>query len=141
MTDPTRDLAFLLTNFKHQTPGVAHAIGVSADGLLVASSSGLPRDRADQLAAVASGLSSLLRSAANLLEAGRVISNLTELDGGFLFSMAVSTGASLFVLAARNADIGTVAHEMTELINRVGTALTPTVRENYFAPMPVGGGA
>jgi uncharacterized protein len=137
MTAPT-DLAFLLNGFQRRTGGVAHAIGVSADGLLIASTSGLPRDRADQLAAVASGLSSLLRSAANLLEAGPVISNVTEVGDGFLFSMAVSTGASLFVLADRSADIGNVAHEMTDLINKVGPALTPATRSH---PLPVGGGA
>lgn len=128
MSEPSLDLAFLLNDFKRHTPGVAHAIGVSADGLLVAATDGLPRDRADQLAAVASGLSSLLRSTASLLEAGRIISNVTELDGGFLFSMVVSDGASMFVLAARDADIGTIAHDMTQLINRVGAALTPAAR-------------
>jgi predicted regulator of Ras-like GTPase activity (Roadblock/LC7/MglB family) len=135
------DLTFLLNAFKNNTPGVAHAVGVSADGLLIASTSGLPRDRADQLAAVASGLSSLLRTAANLLCAGQVSSNVTEVDSGFLFSMAVSTGASLFVLATREADIGHVAHEMADLINRVGAALTPTARDSIFTSTAVGGPA
>ena len=41
------------------TPGVAHAMVVSADGLPVAVSERLDRPRADQLAAIASGLASL----------------------------------------------------------------------------------
>jgi predicted regulator of Ras-like GTPase activity (Roadblock/LC7/MglB family) len=135
MTEPVPDLTFVLNGFKHRTPGVAHAIGVSADGLLIASSLGLSRDRADQLAAVASGLSSLLRSAANLLDAGPVVSNVTEVGSGFLFSMSVSQGASLFVLADRTADIGHVAHEMTDLINKVGSALTPTARDTTLTPI------
>jgi predicted regulator of Ras-like GTPase activity (Roadblock/LC7/MglB family) len=128
MTQVPEDLSFLLDDFRQRVEHVTHAIGVSADGLVVASTSGLPRDRADQLAAVAAGLTSLLKGASNLLDAGGVISNLTELGRGFLFSMAVSTGASLFVLASRECDIGTVSYEMSELINKVGPALTPDPR-------------
>ena len=51
----TQDLGWLLANFADRVPGVAHAVAVSADGLLLASSRDLPRDRADQLAAIASG--------------------------------------------------------------------------------------
>jgi uncharacterized protein len=54
-TQPSR-FGWLVTNFAERVPGVAHAIVVSADGLLLTSSDRLPRDRADQLAAVASGL-------------------------------------------------------------------------------------
>ena len=46
----TQDLGWLLANFADRVPGVAHAIAVSADGLLLAASRDLPRDRADQLA-------------------------------------------------------------------------------------------
>ena len=92
---------------------------------------------ADQLAAVAAGLVSLLAGAARLLEAGGVVSNLTELDGGFMFSMAVSSGASLLVLASRQCDIGTVSYEMTELINKVGPLLTPATRvDELTRPRP-----
>jgi anti-sigma regulatory factor (Ser/Thr protein kinase) len=41
---------WLLTNFVKHVPGVSHAVAVSSDGLLLTSSDGLPRDRADQLA-------------------------------------------------------------------------------------------
>jgi predicted regulator of Ras-like GTPase activity (Roadblock/LC7/MglB family) len=124
------DLDFLLNEFVERVPGVTHAVAVSADGLLIARSSRtLPRDEADRVAAVGSGLVSLLRSAAKHFQAGAVVSNLTELEGGFMFSMAVSSGASLLALAARNCDIGRVSHELTELINRVGPRLTPYSRD------------
>lgn len=58
------DVAWLVDGFTQRVPGVAHAAVVSADGLLMASSAGLPRDRADQLSAVASGLGSLTNGAA-----------------------------------------------------------------------------
>ena len=51
MTTP-QDLSWLLANFADRVPGVAHAVAVSADGLLLAASRDLPRDRADQLAAI-----------------------------------------------------------------------------------------
>ena len=62
-TQPSR-FGWLVTNFAERVPGVAHAIVVSADGLLLTSSDRLPRDRADQLAAVSSGLISLTQGAA-----------------------------------------------------------------------------
>jgi len=125
---PGTELDWLLNDFTGRVPEVTHAVAVSSDGLVVAATHALSTDRADQLAAVASGLVSLLAGAARLLEAGGVVSNLTELDGGFMFSMAVSSGASLLVLATRQCDIGRVSYEMTELINKVGPVLTPETR-------------
>jgi predicted regulator of Ras-like GTPase activity (Roadblock/LC7/MglB family) len=122
------DLSFLLNDFTDRVPEVTHAVAVASDGLLIARSRALPTDEADRVAAVASGLVSLLRSAASHFQAGSVVSNLTELQGGFMFSMSVSSGASLLVLAAQQCDIGRVSHELVDLINRVGPALTPRHR-------------
>ncbi|MET7392130.1 roadblock/LC7 domain-containing protein [Dactylosporangium sp. AC04546] len=127
MTDP-RDLGWLLDSFASRTPDVAHALAISTDGLVLAHTRALPRDRADQLAATGSGLVALLAGAARFFEAGSVISNVTQLDGGFMFCMAFSDGASLLVLASPNADVGKVSYEMTDLANRIGDALTPAVR-------------
>ncbi len=132
------ELDWLLGDFADRVPHVTHAVAVSSDGLrLAATESLLPAgsptaDRADQLAAVACGLVSLLAGAARLMGGGGVVSNLTELDAGFMFSMAVSSGASLLVLASRQCDIGTVSYEMTELINKVGPGLTPATRDDLL---------
>ncbi|MBW0009837.1 MAG: roadblock/LC7 domain-containing protein, partial [Pseudonocardiales bacterium] len=64
---------WLVDSFVQRVPGVAHAVVVSADGLLLVASSGLPRDRADQLSAVTSGLVSLSQGAARCFEAGGVV--------------------------------------------------------------------
>ncbi|MEJ3744670.1 roadblock/LC7 domain-containing protein [Actinomycetes bacterium KLBMP 9797] len=122
------DLGWLLDSFAQRAPDVAHAIAISSDGLMVAATRDLPPDRADQLAATGSGLVSLLRGAAAFFDAGVVISNVTQLEGGFMFSMAFSDGASLLVLATPTCDVGKVSYEMTELANRIGEALTPAVR-------------
>ncbi|WP_326551770.1 roadblock/LC7 domain-containing protein [Micromonospora sp. NBC_01813] len=127
MTSPN-DLSWLLQNFVSQTPEVSHALAISTDGLVLAHNYGLPRDRADQLAATGSGLIALLMGAARFFEAGTVISNVTQMDGGFMFCMSFSDGASLLVLASPICDVGQVSYEMTDLANRMGEALTPTVR-------------
>ncbi|MGH3761140.1 roadblock/LC7 domain-containing protein, partial [Actinophytocola sp.] len=76
MTTPSANqpgsFGWLITDFVRQVPGVAHAVVVSADGLLLAGSQGLPRDRAEQLSAVSSGLVSLTQGAARCFEAGGV---------------------------------------------------------------------
>jgi predicted regulator of Ras-like GTPase activity (Roadblock/LC7/MglB family) len=127
VTDPT-DLGWLLDSFADRTPDVSHALAISADGLVLAHSRGLPPDRADQLAATGSGLVALLAGAARFFDAGSVISNVTQMDGGFMFCMAFSDGASMLVLATPTADVGKVSYEMTELANRIGDALTPALR-------------
>jgi predicted regulator of Ras-like GTPase activity (Roadblock/LC7/MglB family) len=129
LTSSAQDLNWLITNFVERVPAVAHAIVVSADGLPVAFSDGFPADRADQLAAVTSGLSSLTQGAARVFEAGSVIQTVVEMEGGLLLVMAISNGSSLAVLAASDCDMGLVAYEMTLLVERVGRALTPGPRD------------
>lgn len=131
MTD--LDLNFLLNDFVARVPKVTHIVAVSVDGLLVARNEALPQDHAERLAAIASGLVSLLHGAAQNLQAGAVVSNLTELVGGFMFTMSVSSGASLLTLAAPGCDIGNVGHELAELINRVGPALSPQIRPGVLS--------
>jgi predicted regulator of Ras-like GTPase activity (Roadblock/LC7/MglB family) len=123
-----RDLGWMLDTFAERAPDVSHAIAISADGLMVAATRNLPPERADQLAATGSGLVSLLRGAAGFFDAGRVISNVTQLEGGFMFSMSFNDGASLLVLATPTCDVGKVSYEMTELANRIGDVLTPAAR-------------
>ncbi|MEN3308275.1 MAG: uncharacterized protein V7603_4477 [Micromonosporaceae bacterium] len=134
MTD-SRELGWLLDSFAERMPDVSHAIAISTDGLMLAATRGLRADRADQLAATGSGLVSLLRGAARFFDAGAVIANVTQMDGGFMFSMAFSDGASLLVLASPTCDVGKVSYEMTELANRIGDALTPALRSAAAAQL------
>ncbi len=118
---------WLADDFVNQVPGVAHALVVSAEGMPLAASTHLPRDHADQLAAVASGLVSLTQGAARCFDAGQVVQTVVELDRGIMLMMPISDGSSLAVLAASNCDIGLVGYEMTLLVDRVGQQLTPRV--------------
>jgi predicted regulator of Ras-like GTPase activity (Roadblock/LC7/MglB family) len=124
---------WLTDDFVRQVPGVAHAVVVSADGLLLMASRGLPQDRAEQVSAVASGLISLTQGAARCFDAGQVSQCVVEMDHGLLILMTVSDGSSLAVLAAPNCDIGLVAYEMTLLVERVGQQLTPELRARLQA--------
>lgn len=126
----SRDLDFLLNDFLDRVPDVTHVIAVSADGLLIARNDELPEADADRLAAIASGLVSLLSGAAASLKAAPVISCLAEMYGGYMFSMAIDGGASLLALASYDCDIGQVGHELADLINQIGEAISPAVR-NY----------
>lgn len=124
----SEELGWLLDRFVDRTPGAAHSVVVSADGLLLAGSRGLPRDRGEQLAAVVSGLASLTVGASMILGAGQVQQTLVEMADGFLLVMAVRDGAHLAVLAAGECDLGQVGYEMALLVERVGAALTPAAR-------------
>lgn len=125
---PVTDLNWLITSFAERVPDVAHAVEVSADGLTLAVSEGLSQERADQLAAVTSGLTSLAQGAARLFEAGMVVQTVVEMQSGLLVIMAISNGASLAVLASSACDLGLVAYEMTLLVERAGRVLTPAAR-------------
>ncbi len=125
---PAQDLNWLITNFVERVPKVAHAIVVSSDGLPMAYSQGFPPDRADQLAAVTSGLTSLTQGGSRVFEGGAVTQTVVDMQRGVLIVMAISDGSSLAVLAPVNCDMGLVAYEMALLVERVGSALTPQVR-------------
>jgi predicted regulator of Ras-like GTPase activity (Roadblock/LC7/MglB family) len=124
---PSR-FGWLVDDFVNRVAGVAHALVVSAEGMPMSASAYLPRDRADQLAAVASGLVSLAQGAARCFDAGQVVQTVVELERGIMLLMSISDGSSLAVLAAPTCDIGLVGYEMTLLVDRVGQQLTPHSR-------------
>ena len=103
-----RRFDWLITEFVTNTPGVAHAVVVSSDGLRLAQSEGFPPDRADQLAAVAAGLLSLTVGASRVFEGGPVTQTIVEMQRGLLLVMAISDGSCLAVLAAPDCDLGLV---------------------------------
>jgi len=125
---PGQDLSWLVTNFVERVPSVAHAVVVSSDGIVLGASAGFPPDRAERLATVTCGLSSLVQGAAQLLEGGIVVQTLVELEGGVLVVMTISHGASLAALAAPDGKMGVIAYEMARLVERAGRMITPASR-------------
>jgi predicted regulator of Ras-like GTPase activity (Roadblock/LC7/MglB family) len=138
LSQEAESLNWLISNFVERVAGVAHTIVVSSDGLLIACSEGLPRDRADQLAAVACGLASLTQGSARIFEGGAVTQTVVEMARGFLYIMAISDGSVMATLAATESDMGLIGYEMTTLVERTGEVLTPALREelqNSLSPV------
>jgi predicted regulator of Ras-like GTPase activity (Roadblock/LC7/MglB family) len=119
---------WLISNFTERVPGVAHAVVVSVDGLLLTASSHLPVDRAEQLSAISSGLVGLTQGAARCLDGGGVLRTVVEMERGVLLLMSIRDGSCLGVLASPDSSVGQVAYEMTVLVDQVGKILTPELR-------------
>ena len=122
------DLNWLVTDFTTRVQDIAHAIVVSADGVPLALSAGIPSLAVEQFAAITSGLTSLIVGAARIMEAGTPTQALVEMEHGLMFVKAISDGSSLAVLAAPECDTHQVAYEMTRLVEAVGELLTPAIR-------------
>ncbi|AQZ66070.1 MULTISPECIES: roadblock/LC7 domain-containing protein [Nonomuraea] len=133
LSHAARGVDWLITDFVSTVPGVAHAVVVSSDGLPLAASAGFPADRADQLAAIASGLVSLTQGAARVFEGGAVNQTIVEMQRGLMLIMSISDGSCLAVLAAPDCDMGLVAYQMTLMVDRAGQVLTPAVRAELRA--------
>jgi len=127
VSEEAKNFNWLLADFVKQTDGVVEAIAVSSDGLLLAASEGRQRENVEQFAAAVSGLTSLAAGAAGCFGYGQVEQLIIEMSGGFMFVSAIGDGSALGVLAERTCDIGLIGYEMTMLLNRAGSALTPAL--------------
>jgi uncharacterized protein len=136
LSEGALSLNWLIKSFVERVAGVAHTVVVSADGLLLAVSDGLPRDRADQLAAVVCGLSSLTEGAARIFEGGPVTQTVVEMVRGFLFVMAIHDGSVVAILASSDCDMGLIGYEMSLLVERAGDVLTPALRVELQNALP-----
>ena len=131
-----QNVNWLVSSFVRRVPGIAHAIVVTSDGLLMAVSERLDRARADQLAAVASGLASLTQGASRVFGGGKVNQTAVEMEKGFLLVMTIGDGSALAVLAAPTIDIGMVGYEMAMLVAQAGEVLTPALRAELQSALP-----
>ncbi|MFC7548634.1 roadblock/LC7 domain-containing protein [Plantactinospora sp. GCM10030261] len=122
------DLAWLLDDLVGRVKQADHAIALSTDGLLLASSRGLGRDDGEHLSAMAAGIQSLARGAGKRFGGGQVQQTIIEMEQSFLFVTAAGPNACLAVLASEDADVGLVAYEMAMLVTRVGKFLTSPSR-------------
>ncbi|TDE34098.1 roadblock/LC7 domain-containing protein [Nonomuraea mesophila] len=129
MTTTDASLDWLLDNLRQKTPGIAHVLVLTRDGLKLCHTPGLDQDRADQLAALASGIQSLSVSAS--AEFGTAVGSgqaMVEFPGGLLLIVPAGAGAHLAVVAGEDADVGLVGHNMNELVEQIGTYLSAAPR-------------
>ncbi|MCW2884610.1 MAG: roadblock/LC7 family protein [Streptosporangiaceae bacterium] len=138
MKTTDRDLAWLLENLLERTPESRHALVLSKDGLKLCHTQALTVDRADQLAAIASGIQSLSYGASVEFGdgSGGVRQSMTEFHGGILFIVEAGEGAHLAVVAGDEADVGMIGHNMNELVEQIGEYLTAPPRESRQTSRP-----
>jgi uncharacterized protein len=127
-------IGWLLEDFRSRVEGLSHAVALSADGLVLAATSGLPTHRAVQLGAITSGLAALAYGGAQLFGSGDVLQVVVEMDIGYLLVTHIDDRACVATLATREADLEQVGYEVTLLVERVGKALAPAPRR----PVPPG---
>nr|WP_074475059.1 roadblock/LC7 domain-containing protein [Micromonospora carbonacea] len=128
------ELAWLLAGLVQRVPHTRSALLLSSDGLPRAAH-GLADDSADHLAAIASGLFSLTRSAGEMFDAGGGVRQVVaELDETLLFVTAAGDGAVLAVLAGRQADVSVLGYEMSQMVKSVRPYLATPVRAVVPSP-------
>ncbi|MFI8854964.1 roadblock/LC7 domain-containing protein [Streptomyces sp. 891-h] len=122
------DLSWLLTGLVERVPHTRSALLLSSDGLVKAAH-GLEPDTADHMAALASGLYSLARSAGvRFADGDGVRQVVVELDTSLLFVTTAGQGACLAVFAGSEADAGVLGYEMAMLVKSVRPYLATPVR-------------
>ena len=136
LSNAAQNINWLVANFVNQVPGVHETVVVSSDGLPMAKSEGLDRDAADRFAAVSSGLIGLAYGAAGRFGGGAVNEVIIEMENAFLFVTGISDGSSLAVVAAGDCDVGLVGYEMTVLVEKAGSVLSPELRAELQSALP-----
>ncbi|MFF7581126.1 roadblock/LC7 domain-containing protein [Streptomyces sp. NPDC008061] len=129
VAETASNLGWLLNDLVQRVPDVAHAVVLTTDGLMLASSDGLSREHAEQLSAVASGFHSLAKGAGRHFGGGAVRQTMVEMEAGYLFVCSAGENACLTVLTPEGSDIGAVAYEMARLVKRVGQHLSVNARD------------
>ncbi|MGH3401190.1 MAG: roadblock/LC7 domain-containing protein [Streptosporangiaceae bacterium] len=123
MPEIPEDLNSLIAGFIEGVPRVIHAAIVSSAGLPLACSEGFPPDLVDQLAAVTSGLTSMVGGAARMFGAGPVIQVVVAMERGLLIVTAISDSFAFSTLADADCDMGLVSSEMAVLGEKVRNSL------------------
>src|SRR6201995_3085036 len=127
--DP-QDFGWLVDNFAAPKPGVTHALIVSADGLPLIAAGGMPARLEAPPCPRPTGILSLGNTIAS--KGGEVGCDQVMLkfpSGHFLF-MGIGNLAGFAVLVREGANLGVVAHQMTQLVDAVGHVLTPQLRDD-----------
>lgn len=130
MSTTGHEVEWFLEKMVTTTAAATHALVCSRDGLKLCHTRDLSVEKADQLAAIATGLQALSQSASAEFGdgTGGVRQSMTEFYGGFLFIVEAGGGAHLAVLAGDDADPGLIGHKMDELVEQIGEFLTAPPR-------------
>ncbi|MET8650386.1 roadblock/LC7 domain-containing protein [Nocardia aurea] len=125
MTTPKpRSLDWLLDDLVARLPDVRFAIVLSTDGLLLGHCSSMEQPDAERFGAMASTLQGVARSAGAHFDVGGVSQTVVELDEAVLFVTSAGDNTCLALLTVETANMGMVAYEMNQTVQRVGAHLS-----------------
>ncbi len=135
-----KNLDWLLAGLVQRVPYTRSALLLSSDGLAKAFDGFETSTEAEHLAALASGLHSLARSAGVQFAQGADVRQVVvELDTALLFVCAAGSGACLAVLAERDADAAVLGYEMAMLVKSVRPYLSTPARQQVPGGSPDAG--
>jgi predicted regulator of Ras-like GTPase activity (Roadblock/LC7/MglB family) len=122
------DLGWLLQNLIDLVPYTRSVVLLSADGLATAAY-GVGPDPADWLAAIASGMFSLARSAGTRFGgAGGVRQVVVEVDDQLMFVSSAGFGSVLVAVAGHEVDVRVLGYEVAQLVKSVQPFLETSAR-------------
>ena len=109
----------LLVGMLARTPGAVHAVLATVDGVCVAVSAGLPKDRAEQLATIGAGLLSIADGAGVMMNTGAPQHVIVEMYGGLLIATPVAPTVVLSMLATCDADRERLGFELAQFAGQL----------------------
>jgi predicted regulator of Ras-like GTPase activity (Roadblock/LC7/MglB family) len=119
---------WVVDDLVRRVDGISQAVVLSRDGLTLGASPGLSREDADHFSAVAAGLQSLAREAAQRFGGGDVRQTIIELEAALLFAIEAGEGTCLAALCPADAKPGLIAYEMGKLVKRIRQHLAADAR-------------
>jgi len=118
-TSYSSSLNSLLAGMLARTPGAAHAVLATVDGVTVAVSAGLPIERAQQLATIGAGLLSIADGAGIMMNTGAPRHVIVEMYGGLLLAAPVAPRVVLSLLASFDADRELLGFELAQFAGQM----------------------
>jgi predicted regulator of Ras-like GTPase activity (Roadblock/LC7/MglB family) len=129
-----QDLAWLLKGLADEVPVIRGSVLLSSDGMMKAAH-GMDRASSEHLAALASGLFSMGRSAGAKFDGNHEVRQVVvELKASQLYISWAGFNSVLAVLATSEADPAVVGFEMARLIKAVRPFLDTAARPSATAP-------
>lgn len=118
-----RSVGMLLASLVARTPGLAHGVLLSSEGMPLSTSSGLPSERAEQLASIGAGLLSLADGAGRSMSSGATHQVVVEMAEGVLMAAPMADQLQLVLLATRECDREQLGYEIRGFAATIGPLL------------------
>ena len=127
---------WVVDDLVRRVEGISRAVVLSRDGLTLGASQGLSREDADHFCAVAAGLQSLAREAAQRFDGGQVRQTIVEMETALVFAIEAGEGTCLAAVCPADAKPGLIAYEMGKLVKRIRQHLAADPRPAESAGVP-----